>query len=526
MSRKFLAPIGVLARATDPTGTAAGEIYYNTTNGCYKEYDGTSWKNLVAQPTDGVAGGTIFTGDTTPTSPVIGDLWVDSNTSSTANGSLVRWQILATAGQTTLSGNDVSAKELSYVPGYEQVYINGALQYRGSDYTATTGTTITGIPALRVNDVVEVISLTNVILPAYTSYSSTAPSSPAVGQLWVDTSQAVNDTASYAIASTLTNSFRNALHNGDMRIDQRNNGAAQTITAGAALAYTVDRWYAYCTGANVTGQRIGGSAPDIFAYRLTGATSNTAVGFGQRIELANSSHLAGKSVSLSAFISSSSLTSLTWTAYYANTADTFGTLASPTRTQIATGTFTISSILGQKTATFNIPSAATTGIEIVFTGGALLASQTLTFTAAQLELGSVVTPLERRPIGTELALCQRYYQRITSGGTATRFGMGIAPNASTMEVVFNLPVSLRATPAIGSFTSTGSGFVISNGVSYIRTGITGLSATPYLIVTSSSPSNTFIVPTNGTGTGSAVSASIYWFEINAGTAWVDFSAEL
>jgi hypothetical protein len=52
------------------------------------------------------------------------------------------------------------------------------------------------------------------------------------------------------------NSFtmRNRLINGDMRIDQRNNGAAQTITAAAALAYTVDRWYAYSTGANVSGQ--------------------------------------------------------------------------------------------------------------------------------------------------------------------------------------------------------------------------------------------------------------------------------
>ena len=46
----------------------------------------------------------------------------------------------------------------------------------------------------------------------------------------------------------------NRIINGAMNIDQRNAGASQTITAAAALAYTVDRWYAYCTGANVTGQ--------------------------------------------------------------------------------------------------------------------------------------------------------------------------------------------------------------------------------------------------------------------------------
>ena len=51
--------------------------------------------------------------------------------------------------------------------------------------------------------------------------------------------------------------FKNRIINGGMKIDQRNAGASQTITAAAALAYTVDRWYAYCTGANVTGQRVG-----------------------------------------------------------------------------------------------------------------------------------------------------------------------------------------------------------------------------------------------------------------------------
>jgi len=55
-------------------------------------------------------------------------------------------------------------------------------------------------------------------------------------------------------------SFKNRIINGAMAIDQRNSGAAQTITAAAALAYTVNRWYAYCTGANVTGQRVAGQS--------------------------------------------------------------------------------------------------------------------------------------------------------------------------------------------------------------------------------------------------------------------------
>jgi hypothetical protein len=57
-----------------------------------------------------------------------------------------------------LSGTDDNGTTLAYVPGYEQVYINGVLQFRGSDYVATNGTSITGLTALVAGDVVEVIA--------------------------------------------------------------------------------------------------------------------------------------------------------------------------------------------------------------------------------------------------------------------------------------------------------------------------------------------------------------------------------
>jgi hypothetical protein len=231
------------------------------------------------------------------------------------------------------------------------------------------------------------------------------------GSEWVGLASPSVDVSNYANLTTYQPTFRNVLRNAEFSVDQRNAGASQTITAGAALAYTVDRWYAYCTGANITGARVTGNTPSQYAYRFTGATSNTAVGFGQRIEASNSFHLANQNVTLSVNIASTSLTSITWTAFYANTTDTFGTLASPTRTQIATGTFAVTSTVSRKTASFAVPSAATTGIEIVFTGGALLGSQTLTYDDAQLELGSVSTPFEHRPIGLELMLCKRYYEK-------------------------------------------------------------------------------------------------------------------
>jgi hypothetical protein len=283
------------------------------------------------------------------------------------------------------------------------------------------------------------------------------------GTEWVDLASSTADLSQYYNLTTNQPTFRNVFINGGFSVDQRNAGASQTITAGAALAYTVDRWYAYCTGANITGARVAGAAPSQFFYRFTGATSNTAVGFGQRIEAANCFHLANQNVTLGINIASTSLTSITWTAFYANTTDTFGTLASPTRTQIATGTFTVSSTLSRKTATFTVPSAATTGIEIVFTGGALLGSQTLTYDDAQLEVGSVASAFEYRPIGTELALCQRYFQRYVD--PPLRGVASVSTQVARTGMV--LPVPLRATPSSSNiFAGTLMFYDGTAGVSY------------------------------------------------------------
>ena len=239
------------------------------------------------------------------------------------------------------------------------------------------------------------------------------------------TTAKINDAAvtNAKLANPQYTGFRNRIINGDMRIDQRNAGASQTFTAAAALAYSVDRFYGYCTGANVTGARVAGATPNKFAYRFTGAASVTAIGFGTRLEATNTTDLAGSTATLSVQLANSLLSTVTWTAFYATTADAFGTLASPTRTQIATGTFTVTSTLTTYSAQISVPSAATTGIEIVFTVGAQI-SGTWTIDNVQLEAGSTATDFERRPIGTELALCQRYYEVLvtdTEGVAITSF---------------------------------------------------------------------------------------------------------
>jgi hypothetical protein len=69
-----------------------------------------------------------------------------------------RWTKTAAGGETSLSGNDDNAVSLAYTSGTEQVYLNGVLLVRGQDYTATNGTTITGLTALTASDVAEVVT--------------------------------------------------------------------------------------------------------------------------------------------------------------------------------------------------------------------------------------------------------------------------------------------------------------------------------------------------------------------------------
>jgi len=265
---------------------------------------------------------------------------------------------------------------------------------------------------------------------------------------------------------------RNRIINGSMETDQRYAGGNQTFTAGAALAYSVDRWYGFCTGANVVGTRSLATGA-VNRYRLTGAAGVTAIGFGQRIEAQNSFDLAGTTVTLSAFLANSLLTTVTWTAYYANTTDTFGTLAAPTRTQIATGSWTVANTNVRYDAQISIPAAATTGLEIVFTVGAQTSGNWHIWNV-QLEPGTVATPFERRSYGQELALCQRYYN-VFSGFNIEGYANLGSTRAMTVPVFF--PVQMRATPTRAVITAGTFTNVRGSSTAYAGLGLNGLTTT-------------------------------------------------
>ena len=262
--------------------------------------------------------------------------------------------------------------------------------------------------------------------------------------------------------AVMASSFmRNRIINGGMQFDQRNSGGSKTYTAAAAISYCVDRFYGSCTGANVTGQRVVGPTGFQYCYQFTGAASVTGILFGQRIESYNCADFVSQNVTLSANISNSLLTTVTWTAYYANTTDTFSA-----KTQIATGTFTVSSTATTYQATFNAGANAANGIAIEFTVGAQT-SGTWKITGVQLEAGIVATPFERKLFGYEQLLCQRYYyQWQAASGFNTPFINVFAIGTTTGFGVITMPALMRTSPTMTTSGTAADYRIFIGGTSY------------------------------------------------------------
>ena len=322
--------------------------------------------------------------------------------------------------------------------------------------------------------------------------------------------------------SASTFAFKNRFINGQMQVAQRATSA--TVTAGTTVPTIstgypcVDRFFVYSVGANVTAAQVAGSGANRNNLQVTGAASVTAVGIGQRIEVLNSYDLAGSTCTLSVNISNSLLTTVTWTASYATTADTFGTIGTPTKTQIATGTFTVSGTLANYSAQISVPAAATTGIEILFTVGAQI-SGTWVIGNVQFEKGSTATSFDYRPYGTELALCQRYYYRNFPAAVNKTFCMSF--NSTTVLAYGHLqfPVSMRTSPTALEQSGTANNYLIA----YLATSTT-CSAVPTFVF--ASPDGATIAATVASGLTAGQGSQIRADATNGAAAYLGWSAEL
>lgn len=271
--------------------------------------------------------------------------------------------------------------------------------------------------------------------------------------------------------------FKNRIINGAMMIDQRNAGASVSLTSNPT--YTLDRWVAtYTQNSKFTVQQNAGSVtPPAGFINYLGCTSTSAYSLAsgdifvmrQVIEGLNVADLGwgtanAQTVTLS-FQVRSSLTGTFGGAIYNSTgarsypfsytvssANTWTTV-SITIAGDTSGTWLTTNGVGIQVA-FSLGSgstysgtagawagtlytSATGATSVVGTNGA-----TFYITGVQLEKGSTATSFDYRPYGTELALCQRYYQ--TSGS-----GTGVGATTSSVTLIFPLCVTMRTTPSVG-----------------------------------------------------------------------------
>jgi hypothetical protein len=86
------------------------------------------------------------------------------STASSQVATLTRYKYVAAGSETSVSGVDANGKVLAYTVGTEQVYLNGVMLVRGSDYTASSGTSITALSALVASDIVEILTFSPFVI--------------------------------------------------------------------------------------------------------------------------------------------------------------------------------------------------------------------------------------------------------------------------------------------------------------------------------------------------------------------------
>jgi len=314
--------------------------------------------------------------------------------------------------------------------------------------------------------------------------------------------------------------FKNRLINSAMVIDQRNAGASVATTTTATPTYSIDRWAYQCSVASkFTVQQNAGSVtlPAGFKNYLgatVGASANVTVGAGdyfllrQPIEGFNTADLgfgaAGASTVTLSFWVRSSLTGtfggslengasdrsypFTYTISSANTweqksvtiaGDTSGTWVGATNSASMLVVFS----LGMGSTYSGTAGAWVAGNFLSATGAVKLIetnSATFYITGVQLEKGSTATSFDYRPYGTELGLCQRYFEQVgdvVGGSTAqSLFVDTYSSSASTAQFNWFYRQQKRAAPTIALY-GTLSTSNVSGGVGTL--GITPITACIY-----------------------------------------------
>jgi hypothetical protein len=289
------------------------------------------------------------------------------------------------------------------------------------------------------------------------------------GSSWQDLASSTADLSSYAnLNTTPISGFRNAVINGGMDIWQR--GTSFSTNA----AFTADRWQMYFSGTGTTmsvsqvaptlGNAISGYEPsNVLRCAIAGGSGTNALSvIQQKIEDVRS--FAGQTVTLSFWAKATSGTPNIAMDFYQD----FG-VGGSTYVYLTGKKITATTSWNRYTTTFTIPSVAgktiganshltlrlwmSAGSNNNFATDSMgIQSNTFDIWGVQVEKGTIATPFEQRPIGTELDLCKRYYQTFGGNAVGTTIAVGFADAAGTAGGLFrNLSPTMRVAPASGFF---------------------------------------------------------------------------
>ena len=380
---------------------------------------------------------------------------------------LSQWRKTAAGGETSVSGTDDFSAGLAYTAGAEQVFVNGVLLERGVDYTASTGTTVTGLTALVAGDIVTVSSpsafnVANAIPKAtitakgdlLVGAGASTPTNLGVG---ADGTTLVANSASatgVAWAGPSVAAGKNAIINGDFGVWQRGTSFANPGNGG----YTADRFFngqdgtgtVTCTQQTFTA----GTAPvagyeGTYFLRTSLTTLDTTTYFQPTQRIENVRTFAGQAITVSFWAKADSArTSLVVLV------QNFGSGGSAATTQAAAVTystawtrysfnFTVGSMSGK---TIGTGSSLEIGARTTAAVGSIL-----DIWGVQVEAGSVATAFQTATgtVQGELTACQRYYWRVTEPDNGDYVSTtGVAANATIAQIPIQLPVTMRTYPTV------------------------------------------------------------------------------
>lgn len=252
---------------------------------------------------------------------------------------------------------------------------------------------------------------------------------------------------------------RNLLINGDFQVSQRGDF---TSASSANVSYFVDRWYTDVANAvSANRQHISGiDIPDTHfiskGVRLVATSSGTSyIGVRQKIE--NPTQYVGRTFTYSGWVRSNTPNARLTSYGQGNPNQVIVSQphSGSGEWEKLSVTFSLHSDMSNNWYVSAFLSTAGIGSVAQVTGDYIEVAQ------LQMEHGNVATPFDHRSYGEELALCQRYYERIdyttskdTGGGVAAETlltnGLQYQSNRSLSYLPFLVPKRTQPTVTISN----------------------------------------------------------------------------